>query len=322
MHGIHGQNFAERSGETRRPQLPRYVLVTPARNEAAFIEKTIQSVIGQSVLPLKWVIVSDGSTDGTDEIVSRYLPGRPWMELVQVTDRGRRDFAGKVYAFQAGYARLAGLDYDFVGNLDADVSFEPDYFEFLLSKFLVNTTLGLAGTPFREGAFQYDFRFASLDHVSGPIQLFRRQCFEEIGGYVPVAGGCVDHIAVISARMKNWKTRTFTGKLYVHHRKMGTAEHGTLIARFRNGAKDYAIGNHPVWELLRVTWRTMQRPYVLGGVMVGCGYLVQVIRRAPRPVSPELVRFYRHEQMLRLRKLFRSEKEPLLGPSQARPEVV
>src|SRR5438552_8663273 len=180
----------------------RYVLITPARNEAAFIELTIRSVVAQTVKPLKWVIVSDGSTDGTDDIAKNYAAENSWIELVRMPERQERHFAGKVHAFNAGYDRVRDIPYDFIGSLDADITFEQDYFELLLEKLTENPRLGLAGTPFKEGAVSYDYRFVSIEHVSGACQLFRRECFEEIGGYVAVKGGGIDHIAVLNARMK------------------------------------------------------------------------------------------------------------------------
>src|SRR5439155_12900101 len=207
--------------------LPKYVLITPARNEAQFIELTIKSVIAQTVLPLQWVIVSDGSTDGTDEIVNKYAAEHRWIELVRTPERQERHFAGKVHAFNAGYAKVKNLDYDLIGSMDADISFDPDYFSFLLGKLAEDPALGLVGTPFKDKAI-YDYRFVSIEHVSGACQLFRRECFEQIGGYVPVKSGGIDHIAVITARMQGWKTRTFTEKVCLHHRKIGSAERGAL----------------------------------------------------------------------------------------------
>lgn len=284
---------------------PSYALVTPARNEAQFIEATLRSVVGQSVRPMKWVVVSDGSTDGTDEIVSRYVAEHPWIELVRMPPRAERHFAGKVRAFNAGYARLQGLAYEVIGSLDADISFDSDYFAFLLGKLAEDPELGLVGTPFQEEDGEvYDYRFVSIEHVSGACQLFRRKCFEQIDGYVPVKGGCIDHIAVITARMKGWKTRTFTDKVCRHHRGMGTAQQGLLAARFKNGLKDYAIGNHPLWEIFRTFRQITQKPLLVGGMMVAAGYVWALIRRLDRPVSKELVRFYRREQMIRLKSFF------------------
>lgn len=280
-----------------------YVLVTPARNEAQFIELTIRSVAAQTILPIKWVIASDGSTDGTDEIVRKYTTEYPWIELVRMPDRSERHFAGKVHAFNAGYAKVKHLNFEAIGSLDADLSFEPDYFSFLLRQLAEDRRLGLVGTPFKDGGNTiYDYRFVSIDHVSGACQLFRRECFEQIGGYMPVKGGSIDHIAVISARMKGWKTRTFTDKICLHHRRIGTAQDSVIVAKFRNGRKDYVIGNHPIWELSRAIYQISRRPYVIGGLALASGYLWALIRRVQRPVSSDLVTFVRKEQMQRLRK--------------------
>ncbi len=277
-----------------------YVLITPARDEAQFIELTIKSVISQTVRPIKWVIVSDGSTDATNDIVSKYAAKQPWIELISMPERRERHFAGKVLAFSAGYARVKDLNYDVVGNLDADVSFEREHFEFLMAKFAEDPQLGVVGAPFREGSYQYDYHFSNIENVWGGCQLFRRECFEDVGGYVPVKGGCIDHIAVVSARMKGWKTRTFREKVCLHHREMGTAQRGGVAAKFRNGAKDYSVGNHPIWELFRMFYQMKQRPFIIGGLALGSGYTWSMLRRVARPVSNDLVMFTRREQMQRL----------------------
>lgn len=279
-----------------------YGLVTPARNEAEFIELTIQSVISQTVLPLKWVIVSDGSSDGTDEIVKKYAAQYPWIELLRMPERRERHFAGKVYAFNAGYSSVKTLPCDFIGCLDGDISFDSDYFEFLLARLAEDPKLGLVGTRFRDPHdYTYDYRFVSIEHVTGCCQIFRRTCFDEIGGYVPAKGGAVDRIVNIAARMKGWKTRTFTEKCYLHHREMGTAEHGIVKVRFRDGAKDYAVGSHPAWEVLRSIYQMTQRPFVIGGIALLAGFLWKTVTRAERPVGPDLVQFNRREQLRRLR---------------------
>jgi len=259
--------------------------------------------VAQTFRPVKWVIVSDGSTDGTDDMVGRYVVMHPWIELVRMPERRDRNFAGKVHAFNAGYARVKDIDHDVVCSLDGDISFDEDYFSFLLAKLGEDPALGLVGTPFQEERSKqtYDYRFVSIEHVSGACQVFRRECFEQIGGYVAVKGGGIDHIAVVTARMKGWKTRTFTGKVCIHHREMGTAQHDVLTARFKIGAKDYAFGNHPVWEVFRTAYQMTKRPLVVGGLVTLIGYSWAGIRRVERPVSPELVTFYRREQMRRLK---------------------
>ena len=289
-------------------KLPTYVLITPARNEAQFIALTIKSVVSQTVRPLKWVIVSDGSTDGTDDIVQTYAADHPWIELLRMPERRERHFAGKVHALNAGYARVKHLKYEVIGSLDADISFDEDYFLFLLHKLAEDRALGLVGTPFKENSNRiYNYRIVGTEHVSGACQLFRRECFENIGGYVPVKDGGVDQIAVISARMKGWKTLTFTEKVCVHHRAMGTAERGVLMARFRTGVKDYAYGGHPLWELFRAVYQMGGRPYIFGGLFLGAGYVWAIIRHAERPISREMIAFRRCDQMGRLKRILTKE---------------
>jgi poly-beta-1,6-N-acetyl-D-glucosamine synthase len=288
-----------------RPHLAEYVLITPARNEAEFIERTINSVVNQTLRPLKWVIVSDGSTDGTDEIVRRYAAEHDWIEFVRMPERQERHFAGKVEAFNAGYARLKNADYEIIGNLDADVSFEPDYIEYLLLKFVGNPRLGLAGTNRWEGALMYDFRFTSIEDVFGSCQLFRRQCYEDIGGYRPIKGGGVDLVALLSARMHGWETRSHTDRILIHHRPTGTATNGKWMVNFNDGRKDYMLGGHPIWELFRASYQMTKKPYGVRGCLLLWGYFWSMLNRIERPIPVDLIRFRRKEQMNRLARFLR-----------------
>lgn len=281
-----------------------YVLVTPARNEAKFIEQTLLSVIRQTRLPLKWVIVSDGSTDGTDELVSAYAEKHSWIELLRMPERSQRHFAGKVHAFNAGYARLKGLEFEILGNLDADISFDADYFEFLLARFAQDSKLGVAGTPFSEAGATYDYRFTSSEHVSGACQLFRRKCFESIGGYVPLKVGGIDLVAVTTARMQGWKTRTFPEKICQHLKMTQSGTHTSVTAMFRSGFHDYLMGGHAVWQVFRSVYRMAKKPFFLAGGALLAGYFWGVVTRAEQPVSREFAAFRAQEQMARLNAFF------------------
>jgi glycosyltransferase involved in cell wall biosynthesis len=284
-----------------------YVLITPARNEEAFIEKTIQSVIRQTILPTKWVIVNDGSTDATSKIVRKYLADNPWMELVDLPIRGDRNFAAKVHAFNSGFERVKTIDYDIVGNVDSDLSFEPDYCKFLLNKFEEDPSLGVAGTIFQEeGYSSATDSFEGQNHVAGGCQLFRRQCFEAIGGYIPNRAGGIDWIAVTSARMLGWRTRSFREKSFFHYRNLGTAERSLLASTFSYGEKDYYLGGDPLWEIFRIMYRTTKKPYLVGGIVLYSGYLSAFLRQMERPVSDELMRFHRGEQMQKLKAILSS----------------
>ena len=280
----------------------KYVIITPAWNEASFIGLTADSMIKQSVQPIRWVVVSDGSTDGTDEIVKKYCELYDWIELLQMPQRSERHFAGKVYAFKAGYQAVKDLDFDIVGNVDADISFGEDIFEFLLHKFAEIPDLGVAGTEYTEGASAVNnYDILNIEDVTGHCQLFRRECFESIGGYLPIKDGGIDSVAVISARMKGWITRTFPERVCIHHRKVGAGQGTCLSAAYRAGKKDYYGGTHPIWMFLRSIYQIKKKPYVVGGMLLCAGYLSGVLRRAERPVSKTLIEFRRNEQMLRLK---------------------
>ena len=278
----------------------KYVLITPARNEERFVAKTLESMVAQTLLPGRWVIVDDGSTDQTPEIVQRYAVHYPWMQLVRLPQRADRSFARKVHAFNAGLERLRTLEFEVIGNLDADLSFDSDYLEFLMRKFSEDPRLGVAGTPFVENG--YDSArdsFEGENHVAGGCQLFRRQCFEEIGGYIGNPAGGIDWIAVTTARMKGWKTCSFPEKRFHHYRSLGTAERGMIASAFSYGEKDYYLGGSPVWKLFRVCYRSAKHP--VGGLVLLAGYCWAALRRIKRPVSRELMCFHRREQMKKLR---------------------
>jgi glycosyltransferase involved in cell wall biosynthesis len=285
-----------------------YVLITPARNEEAYIERTIESVVKQTVPPLRWVIVNDGSTDSTAGVVKRHLGRVDWIELLERPIRHERDFAAKVHSFDAGFERVRHLPFAVIGNLDADVSLDPDHFEFLLEQFRADPRLGVAGTPFKEDGYSSDrHSFEGHAHVSGQCQLFRRACFEEIGGYVPHRAGGIDWIAVTTARMRGWTTRSFRERAFFHHRHLGTAERGTLASAFSYGEKDYYLGGGALWECFRVAFQMMSnKPYFFKGLCIGLGYIWASIARPERLVSPELMRFHRHEQMMKLKSIFGS----------------
>jgi hypothetical protein len=172
--------------------------------------------------------------------------------------------------------------------------------------------LGVAGTPFiedhsRTGSHSYDHVLANLDHVSGACQLFRRRCFEEIGGYTPIKGGGIDWVAVTTARMRGWTTRTFVERTCNHHRPMGTADRNRVKARFRHGQEDYYVGNHPLWEVVRGLFQMKNKPRILGGLSLLSGYFYAWLSRKPNPIPQELRSFHRREQMARIRSMFPSK---------------
>jgi len=281
---------------------PRYVLITPARNEVAHIEKTIRSVVTPTIRPARWIIVSDGSTDGTDDVVRKYAVDYDWIELIRRPERAERHFAGKVDAFNAGYARVKDLPYDIIGNLDGDVSFDTEYLAFLLSKFSENPRLGVAGTPFLEEEVTCDYSF-SVEDVQGACQLFRRQCFEAIGGYRPMASGGLDLVAGLSARAQGWQSRAFSEQVCLHHRKSGSALRTGIREKLHRGRMDYLLGSHPLWEILRSIYQMKHKPYLVGGGLVLWAYFWTMLRRVEKAIPGELVTLRRRDQVQRMKRL-------------------
>lgn len=291
---------------------PKYALVTPARNEEVYIGWTIDAVVSQSVLPQKWVIVSDGSTDRTDEIVAEYARKYSFIRLVRAGEpakKGQKDFGAKVRAFRTGYGQLAGVDYAFVGNLDADITFGPDYYEKILDRFRDNAELGVAGGIILE---PYKNRFVpqrtSLNSVCGSVQLFRRECYESFGGYVPISRGGIDAAAEIMARSKGWAVRTFPEIEVYARRPVLTGTTSVFHTRFRQGISNYQLGYHPLFQAASCLFRIMDRPRVIGSAYLMLGYAWAWITSLDRALSRDVVEFLRSEQMGRLTPQSRVDK--------------
>ncbi len=274
-----------------------YVLITPAKNEDAYIEKTIQSVISQTIPPLKWIIVSDGSTDRTDAIVESYLENNPFMVLLKKKGDVQRNFGSQVRAFNVGYEKVKGLEYDYIGNLDADVSFQPDYYEVILRRFRERPRLGIGGGYIYE---EQGGKFASRSgnrtySVAHAVQLLRRSCFEDIGGYVPLKHGGSDSYAEVMARMKEWEVQAFTDLPVYHHKPTLTAE-GKLKGAFRQGRMDYSLGGSPFFEIFKCLSRINVKPY---GLYLACrfiGFISGYFELEEKSVAKDFMKHLRQEQ--------------------------
>lgn len=288
----------------------RYVLITAARNEQAYIEQTLKSVVAQTVLPQKWVIVSDGSMDNTDEIVRRWAAKYNFIVLLRKEPELTRNFGAKVRAVRLGIEHLRGTEYSFLGNIDADVTVEPDYYEKAMAKFEDDPHLGIVGgLRFDNCRGTYRKVLASRDSAGGPTQFFSRECYEEIGGYLPLRLGGVDTYAEIRARMHGWKVKTFPDLKLWHHRRTGTEKSNILAARFRQGIEEYSLGMHPLYALFRSIYRIIYRPYLFGSLLEAAGFTWAYMRKQKAQIPDEIVCFIHHEQMARLRSLFKRDTE-------------
>ena len=285
----------------------KYILITPAKNEAEYIEKTIRSVISQTIKPVKWVIVSDGSTDQTDDIVKKYLDENPFMELVRLKENRERNFGSKVKAIRKGFEKVRTPDFNFYGNLDADLSFQPAYYEEILEKFSKNSKLGIASGIVLEnlGNEKFHPQIVSEDFsVAGAIQMFRRECYEEIGGYLPLKNGGVDAIAEAMARMHGWEVRSFHSIKIIHHKQTGTKKANILKARYLQGIAEYSHGNHPLFQIMKCLYRVKEKPMIVGSISRIAGYSTAFVRGDKIVVPDEVVRYLKKEQLYRLLSLF------------------
>jgi len=279
-----------------------YVLVTSARNEEKYIEKTINSVINQTTLPIRWVVVNDGSTDRTDEIVNEYERKYDFIQLLHMESGPERDFASKVYALRKGIEQLKGIEYDFLGILDADVSFESNYYESILAKYQQNPRLGIAGgVLFDICGDMFIRRIYSPWTVRGATQMFRRECYEEIGSFMPLKRGGEDTVAEVMARMHGWEVQSFPNIKGLHHKPTGSGGKNILMARFSFGLREYSYGNQPLFEVFKCIRRVKEKPYLIGSLLRMAGFIWAYCRREKRMVPDEFVKYLRREQMQRLR---------------------
>ena len=271
--------------------------MTAAYNEEANIEKTLESVLSQTLLPDRWVIVSDGSVDRTDEIVEKYAMQYGFIRFLRMTRTPGRSFGSKVIALRAGSELLKDIAFDFIGNLDADISLGRSYFEDLIAYFERRPKLGLVGGFVCEevnGEFQ-SRRSNRVYSVAHAAQLLRRECYEAIGGYAVLEYGGEDWHAQICAEMKGWKVEAFPELKIFHHRHTGEGDN-LLRHKFRQGRMDYSFGSAPLFEILKCLERLPENPFFAGGISRLMGFTWSYLCRDSRPVSDEFVAFLRREQ--------------------------
>jgi glycosyltransferase involved in cell wall biosynthesis len=287
-----------------------YILISAARNEAQYIEKTINSVINQTVLPLKWLIVNDGSSDDTEKIVNEYSSKYDFIELVNWQGNPNRSFGSKARAINWGYSKLKHLNFDYVGILDADVSFQYNYYQKVLDEFKRTPQLGIAGGILFD---RHDHGFVPQYtqtnwSVSGPIQMFKRKCFEDIEGYYPLKHGGIDAVAEVMARMKGWKVQAFENLHVFHHRRTGGVSGSKFRTSFKNGYKEYAFGTHPLFQFVKCIYRMKESPLIIGGIIRMAGFFWAFIKREPYTLPEDVTKYLKHEQVKRLKRIF-SQKQ-------------
>ena len=282
-----------------------YVLITAAKNEEKTIERTIRSVDDQSVLPLRWIIVDDGSTDRTSEILKHYAKHLRYLNVISKRGELKANFESQVRAINTGIEQLAGLKYDFIGNLDADITFDPDYYQKIIEKFSEDRNLGLAGGAIYEeqkGSFT-PRNFNSENSVAHAVHFYLRECFESVEGYIPLPYGGSDTVAETTARMKGWKVKTFF-EIPVRHHRMTCGVEGIVRGGYRQGKMDYTIGNTLFFELIKCISRWKVRPLLMYSAARMLGFMSANLKSEKKKLPDEFISYLRKEQKLRIKQTF------------------
>lgn len=290
--------------QAEQQSLGSYVLMTAAHNEEDFIEGIIRSVLAQTLLPQRWVIVSDNSTDRSDEIIESYAQQHDFIRVLHITRAPGRDFGSKVIALQQGNKLLEDVEYDFIGNVDADVSLEPSYFEELIGHFRRHPDLGLlGGFVYEDSGGEYrSLRINDVRNVGHAAQLMRRECYEAIGGYAVLKYGGEDWYAQTKARMKGWHVEALPPLKIFHHRRTSGGS-SPLRNAFRLGQLDYSFGSDPLFEIIKCLRRIPERPYFGNTFARLAGFIWPYICREPRAVPDDFASFLRREQKERVSQL-------------------
>jgi glycosyltransferase involved in cell wall biosynthesis len=276
--------------------------MTPAKNEEKYIENTLKSVVNQTVLPLKWIIVNDGSTDRTMEIIKKYAEENSYITLVNREKKVNRNFGSKAHALAEAFVLLKELNYDFIGSLDADVSFENEYFEKLIALFNRCEKLGIIGGIIKELVNgHYVLQNISPDSVAGAVQFFRSECYTKIGGYKSLRLGGIDAAAEIIAKQYGWKVKTIQDLHVIHHRRVANSGGNILKARFKQGMMFYSLGYHPLFFFVRSICRIKDKPFFLGTIMQLFGF-IKGITTVKTVLPIDTVEFLRNEQLKKLKR--------------------
>ena len=276
---------------------PTYIVITPARDESLYIQKTIDSMANQTHKPAQWIIVNDGSTDETAKIINAATSKYPWIRIVHRDNRGSREAgSGVISAFYDGYHLLSSTDYKYIAKFDGDLSFEATYFEKCISEFEKDPKLGIGGGVCcidLGGKIEVECPRDPPFHVRGPTKIYRKRCWEEIDGLTRAPGW--DTIDLLKANMLGWKTRTFQEIRIIHNRPTGNA-YGNSKDCIKNGLANYISGYHPVFMACKCLKRFIQNPFSMRPLFLMIGFAKGYAKKVPRISDKKLISYLRQQQ--------------------------
>jgi len=275
------------------------VIVTPVRDEEGHVDATVRSVLSQTMSPSEWIIVNDGSSDRTGNIIDQYAAKVPWIHVIHRRNRGfRKSGGGVIEAFYDGYRALRHDDWEFIVKLDGDLTLPPDYFEKCFEHFNHQPALGIGGGVIChkvDGELRVETN--PKFHVRGATKIYRKACWDAIGGLWSVPGW--DTIDEVKANMLGWKTYAFDDLHLVHHRFTGLSD-GLLRDRVKHGLACYMSGYHPLFVAASCLYRTAQKPYIVGSAAILYGFLKAHLDHVPRVEDRAYMAYIRDQQLKRL----------------------
>jgi biofilm PGA synthesis N-glycosyltransferase PgaC len=285
---------------------PRYVIVSPVKDEERYVEQTLRSVTDQNLKPILWLIVDDGSKDRTPELVRSYANSHPFIRLLSHPQSGERQLAfGEVRAFNWGLNFIGSVEYDFIVKLDCDLSFDADYFEQLMERFRQDESLGIASGIYLEQNTAGEWHEIVMPsyHAAGASKLMRRACFEDIGGFIPAPGW--DTVDEIKAMVRGWTTTHFNELRMIHHKREGSSI-GAVKTGIMHGEAYYRTGGSKIFFLLKVLHRISVRPYFVNAIALIWGYVRALVKRKQLLVTETEARYYKALLLGRLQERVKS----------------
>jgi hypothetical protein len=281
------------------PESPQSLLIiSPCRDEAAYIRRTLDSMLAQTLKPTLWVIVDDGSTDGTCEILAEYAGAHDWIRVVTKPNRGHRAVGpGVIEAFYAGLETVAIEDYEYLGKLDLDLDLPPRYLEILIGRMVNDPRIGTcSGKPYIMRGGKLVSEKKSDDMSVGMTKIWRRSCFEAIGGLVREV--MWDAIDCHKARQLGWRALSWdeVDLRFEHLRTMGSSQTSIYAGKRRHGFGQYFMGTDPIYFTATALYRSMEPPFILGGLAMLHGYFGAMLRGERRHDDLELRDFIRTYQ--------------------------
>jgi len=280
--------------------MTKYVIISPVRNEELLVEKTLQSVIYQTLRPVEWIMVNDGSEDKTEEIIRTYQQDNPWIKIINLEDRGfYLPGKGVVETFYKGYDSISVPDWEYVVKLDCDLNFAPDYFKSIFDRFGKDPKLGIAsGCTYLPINGELIKEPTQADHPVGPSKIYKRECWEQINGLKPIPGW--DLADLLAAQMNGWKTACFFDLKLTHHRLTGSRRKGYWAPKHLQGRFEYRHGYSFFYTSIKSVYHLFTKLVLIGSIAKVTGYLSAFLNKEEYLFEKDMRIFLRkkHKQNL------------------------